>query len=101
MSTVLEHFTIPFDDLEVADVDYFGYHHPVEIVGDPLLTIARKRALLAHWCSDIHAVAGQPSLRRSPAGVTTTIDELQKALGKLDEMVDAIALAGANPPMHA
>jgi len=96
MRTNLDLPTDPFEDLEITRSDFMGYYHPREIVGDPTLTIGRKRALLARWLSDANAVTGAPSIRRSPAGVTTTVDQLREAMDRLDEMVDAFALAGAS-----
>jgi hypothetical protein len=74
-----------------------GYYHPREIVADPLLTIARKRALLARWLSDANALPNAPAIRRSPAGVTATVDDIRLALDKPDEMVEACWLAVARP----
>jgi hypothetical protein len=93
MRTNLDLITNCRDDLRITRVDFVGYYHPREIVADPELTIARKRALLARWMSDANAVSGAPDIRRSPAGVTTTIAHLRESLAKLDEMVEAIALA--------
>ena len=86
--------TTPFDDLDVASFDFVGYWHPREIVADPLLTVSRKRELLAHWLSDANAVRNAPAIRRSPAGVTTTVADLRTAREHLEEMVEAFALAG-------
>ncbi|WP_316356130.1 hypothetical protein [Devosia sp.] len=94
MRTDLDLVTNPFDIAEITRADFVGYYHPREIVADPLLTIARKRALLARWLSDANALPDAPALRRSPAGVTATLDEIRLALDKLDEMVEAIVLAG-------
>lgn len=82
------------DDLEITRADFMGYYHPRAIVADPLLTVGRKRALLARWLSDANAVSGAPAIRRSPAGVTTTVDHLRQAMDQLDEMGDASILAG-------
>jgi hypothetical protein len=79
------------DDLEIARADFMGYYHPRDIVADPVLSVGRKRALLAHWLSDIHAVHGTPALRRSPCGVTANVDDLLFALNRLDEMVEPMA----------
>ena len=84
----------PFEDLEITRADFIGYYHPREIVADPLLTVVRKRALLARWLSDANALLGAPTLRRSPAGVTATVEHLRQAQDHLDEMVEAFALAG-------
>ena len=62
------------DELDVNRSDLMGYFHPREIVADQTLSLARKRALLAHWGSDVNAVRGAPAFRCSLAGVTTTID---------------------------
>jgi len=82
-----------FDELEITRADFMGYYHPREIVADPLLTVARKRALLARWLSDANAVVGDPTVRRSPAGPTASVKHLRQALDHLDEMVEAFALA--------
>ena len=76
----------------VSDSDLIGYYKPSEIVHDPMLTLARKRQLLAYWASDIHAVAGAPALRSYAFGTTVTIDEIQAALRELDTMVDPAAM---------
>jgi hypothetical protein len=93
MRTDLDLITDSDDDLELTRADFIGYYHPREIVADPELTIARKRALLAHWLSDVNALPGTPHIRRSPAGVTTSVNEIRAGLDKLDEMVEAIGLA--------
>ena len=90
----------PFEDFEVTDSDLVGYFHPREIVSDPELTMDRKRELLAHWASDIHAVAGAPALRCA-AGVTVSIDDLYAALRSLDEMTEIAALTGTNASLAA
>ncbi len=78
----------------VSDSDLIGYFKPSEIVHDPVLTLARKRQLLAYWASDIHAVAGAPSLRSYAFGSAVTIDDIQAALRELDTMVDPAAISG-------
>ena len=93
MRTDLDLITNPFDIAEITRSDFVGYYHPREIVADPLLTIARKRALLARWLSDANALPNAPAFRRSPAGVTATVDEIRMAMDKLDEMVEAVVLA--------
>ena len=79
-------------DAFVTDSDLIGFFKPGEIVHDPVLTLARKRQLLAYWGSDIHAVAGAPALRSYAHGTTVTIDEIQDALRALDDMVDLAAI---------
>ena len=79
-------------DAFVSDSDLIGYFKPSEIVHDPLLTLARKRQLLAYWASDIHAVRGAPALRSYASGPAVLIDDIQAALVELDTMVDAAAI---------
>jgi hypothetical protein len=76
----------------VADGDLIGYARPGQVVDDPELSPSHKRALLAFWASDIHAVAGAPALRSLATGVTVGIDEIMAALGRLDQQVDYAAL---------
>jgi hypothetical protein len=80
------------DEAFVCDSDLVGYSRPREIVHDPMLTLARKRQLLAYWGSDIHAVAGAPALRSYAQGTTVSIDDIKSALCELDEMVDHAAI---------
>jgi hypothetical protein len=93
MRTNLDLISNSSDELEIHRSDFVGYFHPREIVADPELTIARKRAMLSRWMSDENALPGIPAIRRSPGGVTCVVDDLRNALEKLDEMVEAIALA--------
>lgn len=79
-----------FED-EVTDADLLGYNRAQDIVEDPHLTVARKRELLAHWASDVHAVLGAPALR-SVRGITITIDSIHAAMRQLDDMIDPAAI---------
>jgi hypothetical protein len=79
-------------DALVSDSDLIGFNHPREIVRDPVLTLARKRQLLAYWGSDVHALPGAPALRSYAFGPTVTIDDIQAALCELDDMVDLAAI---------
>lgn len=80
------------EDLEVTDMDLVGYDRASDIVADPSISPSRKRALLAYWASDLHAVAGSPSLR-CVGGVTNTIDSILDALCSLDAEIDQAAMA--------
>jgi len=84
----------PFDadDSFVSDSDLIGFNRPRDIVSDPILTLARKRQLLAYWASDVHAVTGAPALRTYAFGPTVSIDDILSALKELDEMVDLPAI---------
>lgn len=89
------------EDAFVSESDLIGFRKPGEIVHDPVLTMARKRQLLAYWASDIHAVAGQPALRNCAHGPTVSIDEIHAALCELDTMVDSGAIAPRVEPFAA
>ncbi len=55
-----------------------------EILDDPKLTIANKRAILASWISDAHAIDDAPALREIDNGVFASVDEILLALKSLD-----------------
>jgi len=93
MRTTLDLTTPLTDDALVSDSDLIGFDHPRDIVRDPVLTLARKRQLLAYWASDIHAVTGMPALRSYRFGPAVSIDDLAEALRRLDEMVDLPAVS--------
>jgi hypothetical protein len=62
------------------------YEHPRDVVADPHLTLAEKRAILASWASDASAIASCPALR-APEGLKgpVSIDDILEALSALDE----------------
>ena len=62
------------------------FEHPRDVVADPGLSLAEKRAILASWASDASAIASCPALR-APEGLKApvTIDEILEALCALDE----------------
>lgn len=92
MRTNLE--TLSFFDLEdINDDDLMSYYRASDVLNDPRLTSDRKRALLAYWASDIHAVPNAPALRSYAGGVTETIDDLFAAMKTLDGQVGAATLA--------
>lgn len=78
-------------DDDVSDSDLIGYNRAKDILNDPSLSPSRKKALLAYWASDIHAVAGAPGLR-SARGVTVSIDSLFAAMSELDAEIDQAAM---------
>lgn len=79
------------DELQVTESDLVGYFRASDILDDPSLSPSRKRALLAYWASDLHAVAGSPALR-CVRGVTVTIDSILNAMCSLDAEVDQAAM---------
>lgn len=79
------------DELEVTETDLIGYYRARDILDDVALSPSRKRALLAYWASDMHAVAGSPSLRNI-RGVAVTVDSILDALCSLDAEIDQAAM---------
>jgi hypothetical protein len=63
-----------------------AFEHPRDVVSNPSLTLAEKRAILASWASDASAIASCPSLR-APDGLKepVPIDDILKALRSLDD----------------
>ena len=63
-----------------------AFGHPSEVVNDPDLTLAEKRAILASWASDACAIEAMPALRRPPGvGQPVCFDEIIDALRELDQ----------------
>ncbi len=61
------------------------FEHPRDVVADPKLSIAEKRAILASWASDASAIASCPAMRAPPGlRAPVTIDEILEALNALD-----------------
>ena len=88
--------TFNLAEATVSDSDLLGFNRPRDIVDDPILTLARKRQLLAYWASDVHTVAGAPALRTYAFGPAVSIDDILEALQALDEMVDLPAIGAHN-----
>lgn len=61
------------------------YTHPDEVTGDPKLTTAEKRVVLASWVSDARAIENAPSLRRLDSGAVVDVDTIMQALALLDK----------------
>ena len=82
--------TTPASDNNVFDFNALlhpgtVYQHPRDVVADPGLSLAEKRAILASWASDASAITSCPALR-APNGLKApvTIDEILEALCALD-----------------
>ncbi len=62
------------------------FRHPSDVVRDPTLTIAEKRAVLSSWASDACAVESMPALRQMPGSdYAVRFDDVIDALQALDE----------------
>ncbi len=64
-----------------------GFGDPFDVLKDPDLDAAEKRAVLSSWASDACAVEGHPNLRwplgaTAPAQVSTVLE----ALARLDRL---------------
>jgi len=61
-----------------------AFDHPRDVLKDPDLTRAEKRAILSSWASDACAVA--PGLRQAPGSrQPVTFDDIIDALRSLDD----------------
>jgi len=60
-----------------------AFEHPRDVLNDPDLTRAEKRAILSSWASDACAIS--PAIRQAPGGKPVTFDEIVDALRALDD----------------
>jgi hypothetical protein len=61
-----------------------AFSHPDDVLSHSGLTIAEKRAILASWASDAHAVDDLPWLRQLECGARIPLSEVLCALRSLD-----------------
>jgi hypothetical protein len=62
-----------------------GFRHPYDVLKDPLLDKAEKRAILASWASDASAVQDQPHLRwLFGTEEPVPLDDVLECLARLD-----------------
>jgi hypothetical protein len=79
------------------------HHHwskPAQVLRNPALSKEEKRALLASWASDVHAIADAPSLRRLEDGTVLHIDDILEALKALDAGAETIRRPAARLPVR-
>jgi hypothetical protein len=60
-----------------------GFGHPRDVLKDPILDTAEKRAVLSSWASDASSVQDQPTLRwllgtPEPVPLTDVLDALDR-----------------------
>ena len=67
------------------------FDHPRDVVADPALSLAEKRAILASWASDASAIASCPALR-APIGL--------KAPVNIDDVLQALCALDGSGPRH-
>jgi hypothetical protein len=62
-----------------------GFTHPRDVLKDPLLTTAEKRAVLSSWASDASAVQDEPTLRwLLGTAEPVPLRDIREALDRLD-----------------
>jgi hypothetical protein len=62
-----------------------GFGHPRDVLKDPLLDLAEKRAVLSSWASDASAVQDEPTLRwLLGTAEPVPLAEVREALQRLD-----------------
>jgi hypothetical protein len=67
-----------------TDLRTLAFNHPDDVLHDTTLTLEEKRATLAAWASDAHAVPNVPALRQLPSGAIVNVDTVFSALRALD-----------------
>jgi hypothetical protein len=64
-----------------------GFSHPLEVVKDPDLDLADKRAILSSWASDACAVEGRPEWRwLLGTDAPVLLRDVVEALRRLDRL---------------
>lgn len=88
---------VPQADDDRLDLDTLlhpanAFAHPADVVKDPDLTLAEKRAILASWASDACAVEAFPAMRQPPGSAPVQFDDVMDALRELDREGDRPAM---------
>jgi hypothetical protein len=63
------------------------FTHPDDVLHSRVLSLAEKRAVLAAWASDAHAVPNLPAMRQIDSGAIVSVDAIMAALSALDASV--------------
>jgi hypothetical protein len=71
-----------------SGIDQHFWSDPNDVLNDPVMSIAAKRAVLASWASDARAVPDHPALRQLESGAIVDIDSVLAALKRLDGVGD-------------
>jgi hypothetical protein len=61
-----------------------SFDHPSEVLARVETPLAERRAILAAWASDAHAVEDAPHLRQLENGARVPVSEILEALRQLD-----------------
>ena len=70
--------------LTLPKVDWRNWAQPHKVLSDPSLTTAEKRAVLTSWASQANILPSYPKLRQLKNGQLVSIDEIEKALSRLE-----------------
>ncbi|WP_051429606.1 hypothetical protein [Mesorhizobium loti] len=62
---------------------------PSDVLKHPRMGLDEKRALLASWASDSHAVENHPTLRKLDNGKIVPVDDILRCLKALDQVGSA------------
>jgi len=63
---------------------------PRDVLRHPRMSLDEKRALLAKWASDAHAVENEPRLRKLDNGKLIPVEDILRCLNDLDQGVCAV-----------
>ena len=80
------------------DHELLSVCHPDEIVNRTGMGVDEKRAILAAWASDAHAVEGAPASRQLDSGAVVPVDDILAALRRLDRLSSRSCPPAAGPP---
>ena len=83
-----EQISIPLPDARAVSGRSAAIGDPDDILRNPRLSSAEKRAILADWASDAHSVKDHPALRQLDDGSVVDVDEILRALQALDAGAD-------------
>jgi hypothetical protein len=66
---------------------FWSFQYPHQVLSDQYLSLEEKRAILAAWASDVHAVESFPTLRHLPGTpFPVTFSSIMDARIALDKM---------------
>ena len=69
----------------------WSFCYPHQLAADRNIGIDEKRAILAAWASDVHAVESLPTLRHLPGTpLPVTLSAIQDAQRQIDRVVEEI-----------
>jgi len=78
---------------------FWIFSYPHQLVSDPNRDPEEKRAILATWASDVHAVESLPTLRHLPGTpYPVTFSSIMDAMARLDRMAGDTEGDDPQPP---